>query len=82
MALDQPLQVWESKTGPVLVESMDADWLRNAIRFVETHGFPNHWFPALAAMKARLMRLTGATVIAVPIEPATRARSHSSDEGA
>lgn len=46
--------VWESAYGPVLVEDMDAKWLRNAIRFAENSGFES---PALPAMRERLRRL-------------------------
>lgn len=51
---DRAKLVWESARGPVLVEEMDADHLRNAIAFAEREGFASE---ALPAMRARLAAL-------------------------
>jgi hypothetical protein len=51
---DRAKLVWESATGPVLVEEMTAVHLRNAIAFAERVGFESE---ALPTMRDRLRRL-------------------------
>mgnify|MGYP001581942596 FL=1 len=49
---ERPKLVWESANGPVLVQEMDALWLRRSIPVAVKIGSP-----ALPAMRARLAEL-------------------------